>query len=1032
MPPPDNPYAKRKSIGPQNEKIMGPQSQRRLTLTERTNQLKSNSNKNKRKGGQLTLTGEVAFDPITDCSICKARHIGYAEPHRGHHPLCWNNKRTKGITSEATLVSNKEARRLKDLFSKPVQRHEIFTTRNNSREAGQRFFEPVLKANTTTTSTMATSVMATTDFVPKPEHFCGHVMTKVEDESFVKEHSNKEAPLPFIALASYVQKTMLGRRINQEAYNKCFHLGRFVVPATNDMHNNPHCHSVVGQQLLLVDWKTTHGLVLTCGMASCAGTLVNARTNFSKNKALFPMFMIDGPPIWCVVQTLACSCCKRNVKANDSETLCRLPAFVAADYPVDLKYAVGGKHSHIGRGATNVFDQIMTTYANGDLCSRLLCSALNNAHLEKVAKYHSYFTEKNAATATVKPYIQKNGQCIKLFPPTGETIRDLFDDAMNNKNTPWGISDHDRHTREIQRVACQLTMAQDHTFDVLHNYQKKLGASALWDVATETGEIATAVLVPSTKTIHFAHAAQQLARRDNFDPKVMCSDTCPNKSSFWPLLFDGVEGRLGLFHFIQRIKRTMRKNHVDYSEASTALLDAIYVYHSADFEAVIDALKKGQLGKKIHSDDDIAELRGTRLFQQRYGKYIRKIIRPLGTMIQLIDDWFVRFKVTASEGSRPARGRLDPRTRQTLFKAETKSAVEECKKKAQYVCDPLPIDEMYFTIQPNPNSKHQLPQHLSRRVESKLESFHDNLSHFANCGMRSSLCDNLNLCGTARYNLSMRQKLLLTHQNTQKEAASRKNIPSAWEDVVPCYNHAELEYVNNLARQAGSSSVPFSNVETLPDDNGERFFSECIIQINPLKQQCDSLDRCICHRCCSTVPTKTATQQNNKPSHDINTTTDCTNTNTTAPTGTRAEQNSEECSKIIHTTQQTHRQTSTPATSTPASIAQRPMLLPKPPPPPQQQQHNPSLGGAAFFAPAVPMVMPFIFPYPWMVATTTPHTQPPMSATAAWCCNRHAVWLTQPNRAGRPPHDPHCQVRIRAANKERKKTVKLHENPFTL
>jgi len=209
------------------------------------------------------------------------------------------------------------------------------------------------------------------------------------------------------------------------------------------MHESPHHHSILGQQLLLVDWKIAHGLVLNCGLANCTGTLANTRTNFSKNKALFPVFVIDGPPLWCMVQTLACTDCKRNVKANDSETLCRLPAHVASAHPVDAKCVIGGKHSHIGRGATNAFDQVMTTCANGDLCGRLLCGAVNNAHLEKAAEHCSHFAEKNTtATSTVKPHIE-NGQCIKLFPPAGETIRDLFDDTLNDANTPWGISDHD-------------------------------------------------------------------------------------------------------------------------------------------------------------------------------------------------------------------------------------------------------------------------------------------------------------------------------------------------------------------------------------------------------------------------------------------------------------------------------------------------------------------------------------------------------------------------------------------------------------
>jgi hypothetical protein len=43
-------------------------------------------------------------------------------------------------------------------------------------------------------------------------------------------------------------------------------------------------------------------------------------------------------------------------------------------------------------------------------------------------------------------------------------------------------------------------MAVDHTFQALKNYQYKLGAVALWGTATDTGEIASSVLVPTTKT----------------------------------------------------------------------------------------------------------------------------------------------------------------------------------------------------------------------------------------------------------------------------------------------------------------------------------------------------------------------------------------------------------------------------------------------------------------------------------------------------------------------------------------------------
>ncbi len=858
MPPP-NPYARtvvtataareKENGRPQGSQVnnMGPQSQRRLTLNERTHHMQSQSH---RKKVQQTLFGEQAFDPSKNCAKCR----GGKASHKGHHEKCWNNPRKRNQSQAMTV----EEKRLKLLYETPLTEAQKCSGKYLTRESTEAFFAP--RENTTTATA---SAVTTTQFTNNNNNTAATteigggivrsvdldlytgVKNLVKDPNFLKLHASSRTPLAMLAFAQVViDKIIRNKQIDSQKY---FNGLTITVPTNHDnnLDPDPQYHSIVGQRFLYVDWHKMFGLEIPCGRCNRGGFLKNDRTNYSKNRALFPVYMIDTAPMWCMVMSMVCSCCKRRVNANDSEILCRLPAFVASTHPVDSKYAVGNKNSHVAKAAASVFDQVMTAYANGDLCSRLLYSAVNSAYLERESNYYSYFKEKNAgsnATIIPKPYIQKDGVFMKMFPPTGDTIRDLFDDTFNNANTPWRISDHDRHTREIQGVSCSITMAQDHTFDVLHNYQnqKKLGASALWDVATETGGIATAVLLPSTKTTHFSHAAKQLSRRPNFKPKVMYSDTYPSKSEYWPLIFKNVEGRLGLFHHIQRTTRTLRKNHVDYFEAITKLLDAVYSYHPEDYEAVIAALKKGYLGRKIHSDEDITSLRGTRLFRQRYGKYIRKIIRPANTMARLIDDWFVRFKVTASEGSWRAQGRLDPRTHLTLFKPETRNAVDECKKKSQYLSDPLPIGDMYLTVPANPNSQHQLPQHMSRSVESKLESFHDNLSHFANCGMRSSLCNNLNLCGTARYNLAIRHKLTL--KNTQREAGSRKHMPAAWEDVIPYYNHTELQHVNDIARQAGANQMPFANLEPLPQDNGERFFSECIVQVNPINQRYDSLD----------------------------------------------------------------------------------------------------------------------------------------------------------------------------------------------
>ena len=116
-----------------------------------------------------------------------------------------------------------------------------------------------------------------------------------------------------------------------------------------------------------------------------------------------------------------------------------------------------------------------------------------------------------------------------------------------------------------------------------------------------------------------------------------------------------------------------------------------------------------------------------------------------------------------------------------------------------------------------------------------MEAFHDRFAHFANCGMRNTLADNLDLAGTARHNLAIRHKRSLVatkEQNPIQKQVSppadpemRKKIPAGWEQVVAYHNHSELWHVNRMAKAAGCEQ-PFPHAEVLPADNGERFFSE--------------------------------------------------------------------------------------------------------------------------------------------------------------------------------------------------------------
>jgi len=147
----------------------------------------------------------------------------------------------------------------------------------------------------------------------------------------------------------------------------------------------------------------------------------------------------------------------------------------------------------------------------------------------------------------------------------------------------------------------------------------------------------------------------------------------------------------------------------------------------------------------------------------------------------------------------------------------------------------------------------------------------------------------------------------------------------------------------------------------------------------------------------STPPPPTTTTHQNHHQQINDTTTEPTQNATTRPAN--------------HIGDNDARQTSTPAA---ISIAQRPDMLVQPQPQSQQDpsfssfQHGGAPAGAALYAPTMPMLMqPFVFPYPWMVATST---QPTMAYSMPMsCCNRHVDWMMQLHRVGRPPHDyQHC------------------------
>ena len=475
-----------------------------------------------------------------------------------------------------------------------------------------------------------------------------------------------------------------------------------------------------------------------------------------------------------------------------------------------------------------------------------------------------------------------------------------------------------------------------------------------------------------------------------------------------------------MFHHVQRLTRTLKKNHVDHFRAANALLNCIYHCNDEDHENLLTALKEGTLSGKC-SDDETSELKSTKTFKQRCDRHLRKEMRPPNILCSMLDDWFDQFKCSSSDNKRPARGRKDPVSGDTLFSCETKGTVEECKKKSMHLQDPLPLDEMCDVMHPNPNAPHQLKECLSRRGESCLESFHLMLAHFGNCGMRTSLADNLNLTGAARHNLSMRTKrrlIDLTLENTE----ARRKTPAAHESVITFFNDAELLHVNQIAIQAGTSphNLPFKCVEDLPADNGERFFSEHLTHMRQNRPRHDVNCRCLCDECgvtAAVLPQQSKDQQDQTdhttmkeigeevgampPANEINNSANQQLMNVLAPE-----------TQINNKRTQQHQQQPTQQRQVQQHMQQQLQQC--------HQQPHPSV--AHQWANHEPVNMLCCSPMtqqlphhppqctPWIV------TQHMTAAGTAFCCSRCRSWHNRVGRRGRPPHDGHCRLQWATMN----------------
>jgi len=302
-----NPYAKRA----QNAANMGRQSQQRVSNQHKRKfkQAQRHSSRRPQKGDQLTLDNQVAFNSERDCNICRAKSIqkfmsSHPIPKRAHNVLCTLNKATRGLgeLTEQSVASLADNKRYKAVTA-PILPKERFSGFNNSKVAVSTFFKA--RAKTVTAKTATTTMTATMELELTSLSLYKGVEKLVNDADFQAKHKNKFAPLAMLAFASEISEKII-RHKDKEMFYQHFSGIEITVPACDEGNSNPHCHSITGQKLLHIDWERTHGMQVPCPEPTCRGTLKSDRSNFSKNKTLFPIYSLEGGSTWCIVVVLVC------------------------------------------------------------------------------------------------------------------------------------------------------------------------------------------------------------------------------------------------------------------------------------------------------------------------------------------------------------------------------------------------------------------------------------------------------------------------------------------------------------------------------------------------------------------------------------------------------------------------------------------------------------------------------------------------------------------------------------------------------
>jgi len=304
------------------------------------------------------------------------------------------------------------------------------------------------------------------------------------------------------------------------------------------------------------------------------------------------------------------------------------------------------------------------------------------------------------------------------------------------------------------------------------------------------------VCTRSTNSNETVHAWEDLIHRDAFDPTVVFSDIFPANEEALAKRLPNASGRLGIFHWMHRITKYLRKGHPSFMKACSVLSQLTFQFDTDDIRLLKLALEDGSLNGKTYVPDEISDLEDSGELLRSWRRYIDSKTSPE----KLIDLDLKAWENTWIDKEDDEGVRLGY--------SGAKQAVAEALQNIKYIID---LQSHTVPVRKKPGEKHSLTQKKRSRGE-KVEIVHNVLGDFANGGMRPDGAQALTMEGLVRFLMDRQQEC-------------DYNAGLTDEHTVPHYRPWLKEEANQLAKAAGLS-LPYPELVDLAKDNGERFLYE--------------------------------------------------------------------------------------------------------------------------------------------------------------------------------------------------------------